>query len=543
MHRISQIFAVAILGFTTVFSSCTKNEVRLDIIPYPNNAIVSDAQVDMASLKTISYPKALLSDALYLQKALSVRGVALKMEEDGKVGKGVISLSLDSDNLPEGYVLKTDKRSVEISGGCDGVFYAMQSILQQIDNGGVKVGTITDAPRYAWRGFMLDEARHFFGIQSVKQLLDIMAYYKLNKFHWHLTDAQGWRIEIKGYPKLAEIGGIGTHSDPDAPAQYYTQEQIREIVAYATERHIEVIPEIDMPGHASAANRAYPQFNGGGTPQFEDFTFNVGKEETYAFLTAVLREVGQLFPSKYVHIGGDEVFYGSDAWNRDPYVKKMMHREGLNSIQEAEGYFIRRISDSLKVMGKKVIAWDDVLAFDLDKENNVICWWRHDRPQSLRKSLSEGYATILCPRKPMYFDFVQDSTHTCGRIWDGFCPLEDVYAFPDAWYEGWGLVESDMAGKVIGVQSNLWTELVHNRERFDFMIFPRICALAESGWTLAQNKDYADFCHRMDSAYAHFDSLGLYYFDARDAKHHIEPEGPVIKKRGAAQKPKMDYRD
>ncbi len=540
MHRIFKISLV--FAFGLVAFSCKKGEVRADIIPYPNSAELRESQVDVTSLGVISYAKELSSDAVFLQKALRERGFSLQLKENAKAGKGTLSLRLDPNKQAEGYVLKTSKREIEICGGRDGVFYAVQSILQQIDNGGVKVGVIEDAPRYAWRGFMLDEARHFFGTQTVKQLLDVMAYYKLNKFHWHLTDAQGWRIEIKSYPKLATIGGIGTHSDPDTPAQFYTQEQIREIVAYAAERHIEVIPEIDMPGHASAANRAYPQFNGGGTPQFADFTFNVGKEEAYAFLSAVLREVGQLFPSKYVHIGGDEVFYGSDAWNRDPYVQKMMRREKLATIEDAEGYFVRRMSDSLKTMGKKVIAWDDVLAFDLDKGNNLICWWRHDRPQSLRKSLSEGYTTILCPRKPMYYDFVQDSTHTCGRIWDGFCPLEDVYAFPDAWYEGWGLTEGDM-GDVIGIQSNLWTELVHNRDRFDFMIFPRICALAESAWTLSQNKSYEDFSHRMDSAYKHFDAMGLYYFDARDPKHHSEPEGPVIKKRGTTIKPKMDFRD
>ncbi len=521
--------------------SCSRKQDRVDVIPYPNNVQVESSVVDFTGLKRIVYPSGLSSDARFLQNALKERGLNLLLDEAGASGKGAVVLESDSCTQKEAYLLKCSKNRVEIIGGEDGVFWGIQTLLQQLDHGGVKIGEIEDAPRYAWRGFMLDEARHFFGEQTVKNLLDEMSYYKINKFHWHLTDAQGWRIEIKSYPRLATVGGIGTHSDPDTPAQYYTQEQIRRIVAYAAERHIEVIPEVDMPGHASAANRAYPQFNGGGTPQFADFTFNVGKEATYAFLTSVLREVGELFPSDYIHIGGDEVFYGSDAWNRDPYVQKMMRREGLASVQDAEGYFIRRMTDSLKVLGKKAIAWDDVLDFELDKENNVICWWRHDRPQSLRKSLAKGYTTIMCPRKPMYYDFVQDSTHTWGRIWDGFCPLEDVYAFPDAWYEGWGLTEGDML-KVIGIQSNLWTELVHNKDRFDFMIFPRICALAESGWTLAQNKDYADFTVRMESAYKTFDAKGIYYFDDRDPSHHSEPAGPVIKKKDAP-KPKMDYRD
>ncbi len=540
MKHITKITAISLMLSLSVLS-CTGVSTRVDVIPYPNDVKVSGSAVNFAGMERIVYPSELSSDAAFLQKSLKERGYNLQLDENGKHSKGAVTLSPDTACDREAYTLKASTKGLKISGGQDGVFWGIQTLLQELDHDGLNAGTIQDSPRYGWRGFMLDEARHFFGEQTVCQLLDVMAYYKINKFHWHLTDAQGWRIEIKGYPKLATVGGIGTHSDPDAPVQYYTQEQIRRIVDYAAERHIEVIPEVDMPGHASAANRAYPQFNGGGTPQFADFTFNVGKEETYAFLTAVLREVGDLFPSQYIHIGGDEVFYGSSAWNSDPYVQSLMHREGLATVQDAEGYFVKRITDSLKVMGKKVIAWDDVLDFELDKDNNYICWWRHDRPQSLRKSLEKGYTTIMCPRKPMYYDFIQDSTHTCGRIWDGFCPLEDVYAFPDAWYEGWQLTEADM-GKVIGIQSNLWTELVHNRDRFDFMIFPRICALAESGWTLAENKDYADFSRRMESAYRMFDEMGIYYFDARDPKHHSEPAGPVIKKRDAP-KPKMDYRD
>lgn len=512
----------------------------MDVIPYPNQVEVSSAKTDFSHFDRIIADERLNGEAAFLQASLEKIGYKLNIES-GIQKAWSVNLVLDNSCAEESYTLKTNRNSVIISGGKAGVFYGIQTLLQELENDALRRGVVTDSPRYAWRGFMLDEARHFFGQETVKQLLDIMAYYKLNKFHWHLTDAQGWRIEIKAYPKLTEIGGIGTHSDPNTPAQFYTQDDIREIVAYAAERHIEIIPEIDMPGHASAANRAYPEYNGGGTPQFADFTFNVGKEQTYTYLTNILREVSGLFPSKYIHIGGDEVFYGSDAWNRDPYVQKMMRRHGLKTIKDAEGYFINRMTDSLRYLGKKVIAWDDVLDFKLDKESNIICWWRHDRPQSLRKSLDAGYQTILCPRKPMYYDFIQHESHKCGRIWDGFCPLEDVYAFPDAWYENWGLTENDMA-TVMGIQSNLWTELVHNRDRFDFMIFPRLCALAESAWTLPQNKNFEDFSSRLESAYEMFDAMGIYYYDARDPQHHTEPDGPVIKKKDAP-KPKMDYRD
>ncbi len=523
--------------------SCGKAEkVTPDVIPYPNSTELSASSVNFDRISRIEViDSALLPEAGLLRDALEKLGRSVTISSEGDAS-GAVVLRLDPAAEDEAYSLRTSRKSAEISGGRAGVFYGAQTLLQELRNGKVRQGTITDSPRYAWRGFMLDEARHFFGKDRVKRLIDMMAYFKLNRFHWHLTDAQGWRIEIKSYPRLGEIGGRGCHSDPETAAQYYSQRDIREIVAYAAERHIEIIPEIDMPGHASAANRAYPEYNGGGTPQFADFTFNVGKEETYAYLTAILREVAGLFPSEYIHIGGDEVFYGSDAWNSDPYVRRMMKREGLETIKDAEGYFISRMTDSVKVLGKKVIGWDDMLDFPLDKEENIICWWRHDRPQSLRKSLAEGYSTILCPRKPMYFDFVQDSTHKCGRVWDGFCPLEDVYAFPDAWYDSWNVTEKDMT-PVLGIQANLWTELVHNADRFDFMIWPRLCAVAESAWTMPENKSYDSFSSRMESVYDLFMKMGIYYFDPRDPSHHPEPDGPVIRKKGDPQPRRMDYRD
>ena len=262
-----------------------------------------------------------------------------------------------SDALPaEGYSIEASRSLIKVTGGSEaGVFYGLQTVKQMEDHGGVRTGLITDRPRYSWRGFMLDEARHFSGKDRVKMLLDHMAELKMNRFHWHLTDAQGWRIEIKAYPKLTEIGAIGTHSDPNAPRAYYTQDDIREIVAYAAERHITVIPEIDMPGHATAANRSYPEFNGGGSPTQPDFTFNPGKESTYAYLTAILREVAELFPGEYLHLGGDEVNYGSEAWLSNYHVRRLMKHEKLSTLEDVEGYFLHRMADSVAVLGKKLI--------------------------------------------------------------------------------------------------------------------------------------------------------------------------------------------
>lgn len=480
----------------------------------------------------------LQNEASYLRAQLAESSSA---DQKGQLRRcRQIELSIDGKIPSEGYVLELQPRKVAIRGGsAAGVFYGIQTLLQEMQDGVLPCGRIEDAPRYAWRGYMLDEARHFSGAARVKLLLDQMARFKMNRFHWHLTDEQGWRIEIKGYPRLATVGGTGCHSNPDTPAQYYTQEEIRDIVAYAATRHIEIIPEIDMPGHATASNRAYPEYSGGGTEQHPDFTFNVGKEETYTFLTDVLREVAALFPSEWLHLGGDEVAYGSEAWKRDPHVQALMAREGLTTVKQAERYFMRRMADSVRMLGKTLVGWDELLDLDMDPERCLVMWWRHDKPDYLRRALDGGYTTILCPRKPLYFDFVQHADHKWGRVWDGFCPLEDVYAFPDAWFEGWGMTP-ERSAHILGIQANVWSELMHTAERVDFMTFPRLCALSEAAWSQPGVKDYDDFMRRMEAVFASFDRLGIYYFDPRNPGHHPEPAGPEIIKR---QPPKMDFRD
>lgn len=459
------------------------------------------------------------------------------------VRAGRLRTAVRKSMAPEEYVLRVSAGGrMKIVGGSEtAVFYGQQTLGQITDSdSNVPVCRIHDWPRYEWRGFMLDEARHFSGEARVKFLLDEMSRIKMNRFHWHLTDAQGWRIEIKAYPRLAEVGGEGTHSDIHAPAQYYTQDQIRDIVAYAAERGIEVIPEIDMPGHTSAACKAYPEYSGGGVSAgFPDFTFNVGKEETYAFLENILKEIAQLFPTKYIMIGGDEVSYGSYAWLANPDIKALMEREGYDNVLQAEGYFIRRIAGIVKGLGKEIIGWDDIVDFDVPVEGTMMMWWRHDNVKRLHNVLDKGYTTVLCPRKPMYFDFVQHDDHKVGRKWDGFCPIEDVYAFPDAYYEHWGVKEEDLAN-VIGIQSNLWSELTHDVERVDFMIFPRIFATAESAWTLPDQKDYERFSTVLEREYHRMEAMNLYYYDYRNPHYHPEPAGPIILDRPVQ---KLDFKD
>ncbi len=520
---------------------------QLRVIPKPLRVQEETGEFLLQKGKIVYTAPELREEAFFLAEWLVRAGIPTQTSvQAGMRTPGNIVLFKVTSYAPEEYSVRiTPDRVLIEASDRPGIFNGIQTLLQLIDNREqqavrLKCGLIQDRPRYAWRGFMLDEARHFFGKQKVMQLLDRMAYYKLNRFHWHLTDEQGWRIEITNYPLLAAKGGQGTWSDPDGTeAKYYTQEDIREIVAYAARRHIEVIPEIDMPGHATAANKAYPEYSGGGTPEHPEFTFNVGKEETYTYLTAILREVAALFPSRYLHLGGDEVAYGIRAWETDPAVQALMSREGLASVKEAERYFMRRMSDTVDRLGKVLIGWDELLDLEMDPSRTEIMWWRHDRPQNLKRSLEEGYHTVMCPRRPLYFDFIQHQEHKWGRVWSGFCPLEDVYAFPDK-----ELAKLEISPKqqqlIRGIQANLWTERVHTEKRLDFMVFPRLCALAEAGWCAPENKDFADFERRLQDAYSLLDTEGIYYFDHRDPQRHPEPEGcnPPRKKEVP-----MDFRD
>lgn len=524
IRRVLSVLAIIAAGAISSFAQV------VNVIPYPQMVELSEGICTVSQFKRLSFDSSLKSEACYLADKLSVHGVNLTMKEDCRPAARTILLQVD-DSLPsEGYVLKVGNRGITVAGGSEaGVFYAIQTMLQQIDAGELRCGTIIDSPRYAWRGLMLDEARHFFGIERVKQIIDMMAYYKLNKFHWHLTDASGWRLEINSWPLLTTVGGIGSHSDPHSPAAFYTQAQIREIINYAAIRHIEVIPEIDMPGHASAATKAYPQFSGGGRSQDRDgFTFNVGKEETYSFLTDVLKEVKSLFPSEYLHIGGDEVSHGNSEWKTDEHIQGLIQKHDLKDIQGAERYFMQRMIDTVKVLDRKVIAWDEIIEHDVDINNTVVMWWRHNKPDFLVKSLSDGFTTILCPRHPMYFDFKQHDTHKLGPKWKVVNTSESIYSFPDSTIDPLGLDDQQLK-KIEGIQANIWTEYIHNDERFDYMVYPRICFFAESAWTNKENKDYDSFTERMENAYKLFDSMNIYYFDVRDPERRPEVAIPVIK--------------
>ncbi|WP_200976017.1 beta-N-acetylhexosaminidase [Echinicola sp. 20G] len=499
------------------------------IIPAPTSSSPGDGFFHLTESTSILYSSTLLKEeAHYLQKELLRKHqlpLALIASKTPK-NKSIL-LELDTE-IDESYQLLISDSEIKISSSKEeGLFYGIISLIQLVDQSklstkgmAIPAWEIKDAPKYQWRGFMLDESRHFFGTEKVKSLLDWMAYYKLNKFHWHLTDAQGWRIEILKYPKLALVGGIGNNTNPYAPAQYYTQEQIKEIVRYANERNIEVIPEIDMPGHATAANKAYPEFSGGGSEKHPEFTFNPGKEETYQYLTDILKEVNVLFPGQMVHLGGDEVSFGNQQWSSLPEVKQLMRTNDLSNLKEVEDYFMKRMADSLFTLNNKILAWDEMAEAGLPTENSILLWWRHDKPQQFAKLLENNIPTVICPRIPFYFDFVQQESDQYGRKWGGnFNPLERVYSFEAKTFN----IPSGKEKLILGLQANLWTETVTNTDRLDYLVFPRIAALAEAAWTNAEQKDFKDFEVRIKKHFNLYEEANLYFFDPFEPHRHPEP--------------------
>ena len=494
------------------------------IIPLPGSyqEVTGSFLLDSKTTVYINDPS-FSDEALFLQKILfDMKRLPLSIQS--QPGSRSISLLKENraGNNKEGYSLKMSPKGVTLSAGDkEGIFRGITSLLHLIsasEDNSISCWNIEDAPRYEWRGFMLDESRHFFGKEKVKQLLDWMAFYKLNRFHWHLTDEPGWRIEIKKYPLLGYIGGIGNHSDSDAAPQFYTQEEIREIVQYAAERKIVVIPEIDMPGHARAANRAYPQFSGGGSERYPEFTFDPGNEGTYQYLTDILKEVNVLFPSEMIHLGGDEVHFGNEAWNHNEGIKTLMAKHNLKDLPQVEKYFMVRMADSLFAMNNKILAWDEMADISLPSEKTLIFWWRHDQPAQLEKALEKDYKVVLCPRIPYYFDFVQDSTHAVGRRWSGdFADLKKAYSFtPEKWVKGSRLEQ------VVGMQANLWTEVIATTERFEFMTFPRITALSEAAW--GQNNDYDDYLERLKLQIPLYEKEDLYFFNPFNVSQTPEPK-------------------
>ena len=426
----------------------------------------------------------------------------------------------------EGYRIDISARRAQLSAGDDaGLFYGLQTLLQLADErGNLPCVSIEDHPRYRYRGLHLDVCRHFFPVRFIKHYLDWMASCKLNTFHWHLTDDQGWRIEIKRYPRLTEIGGYrtrtqigGFHEDPITYDQgryggYYTLDEIRVVVAYAAERHIAVIPEIEMPGHATAALAAYPELAcGHGPKSFEtsgrwgvlDDVFCPGKEQTFEFLEGVLDEVLELFPSKLIHIGGDEC--PRVRWKECPDCRARMEDEGIEDEAGLQTYLTLRIGRHLEAKGRRLIGWDEILDGEL-APGAVVMSWRGTRGGIA--AARRRHEVIMTPSTYLYFDKkATDSYDEPVSLSSSLLPLEKIYGYdPDE-----GIAPEDRR-YLLGVQANLWTEFIRTEGRASFQLLPRIYALAEIAWSPVERKSWREFSEvRLPAHLARIDASGEPY--------------------------------
>lgn len=532
MKRLLVFTFIVVLLYMNITAS-----ISCPLIPYPNNIKKVHATFELTSRTNLIYDEEFADIAYFFQKELlRTKGFCIPLQlnsKDNKTKQAVLLLLNKPHNQTnkentESFSVKMNTQQIIIEANRQaGAFYGMISLLQltllsEIENNKIILDCwdIDDSPEYEWRGLMLDESRHFFGKEKVKQLLDWMAIYKLNRFHWHLTDAPGWRIEIKKYPKLTYVGGIGNHTNPYIPAQYYTQEDIKEIVQYASERFIEILPEIDMPGHASAANRAYPEFSGGGSKRFPEFTFNPGKDTVYDFLTDVIKEVDALFPFQMIHLGGDEVHFGNEKWKTDTDVQNLMKREKIKDLKGVENYFIKRMADSVFSINNKIAAWDEVADSDLQTDKTIVFYWRNRLPEQLQKSIEKGFSIVLCPNYPFYLDYRQDSILTVGHNPKIINTYKDIYNFDPLQLS----VNFKDNTKILGVQGNIWSERITTNERLEFMVFPRIAALAENSWNNVKNRNISLFDARLKKHIKLYRNEGIFYFNPFNPIETYEPK-------------------
>ena len=426
---------------------------------------------------------------------------------------------------PESYTLSVTSQRIEIratSGA--GLFYGMQTLLQLMQpasTGSYSVPSveIEDTPRFAYRGLMLDVSRHFSTKEFIKKQIDALAYYKINRLHLHLTDAAGWRLEIKKYPLLTDFAAWRTdptwkkwwnggrkylrYDEPGASGGYYTQDDIREILEYARQHYITVIPEIEMPSHSEEVLAAYPQLSCSGEP-YKNSDFCVGNEETFTFLENVLTEVMELFPSEYIHIGGDEA--GKSAWKTCPKCQKRMKDEHLANVDELQSYLIHRIEKFLNNHGRRLLGWDEILQGGIAPNATVMSWRGEEGGIA---AVTSGHHAIMTPGAYCYLDSYQDAPYSQPEAIGGYLPLKKVYAYDPVPAS----LTAEQAKLVYGVQGNLWVEYIPTPEHVEYMIYPRMLALAEVAWSAPERKSWPDFHTRALSAVADLQKKGYHPFD------------------------------
>lgn len=485
-------------------NSCSERK-EIDVIPMPRSVEYHSGNFTI-SPETKFYTNLSAESRQALTDYLEGTSLSSVPFAESATGNNGIELNLCDSSIVTGneaYRIEIVKKGVRLSANTEtGIFYGLQTLLQLLNNGDNKTLpalTINDSPRFPYRGLHLDVSRHFFDKEFVKKQLNAMAYFKMNRLHWHLTDGAGWRIEIKKYPRLTSfaawrpfdklndwwVGGrtFCEQDDPRAVGGYYTQDDIREVVAYAADRHITIIPEIEMPGHSEEVLATYPELSCSGKP-YVNADFCIGTEKTFEFLENVLLEVIDLFPSEYIHIGGDEA--SKSSWKTCPRCQRRMADEHLNSVDELQSYMIHRIEKFLNDHGRKIIGWDEIIEGGLSPTATVMSWRGEEGGI---KAVKAGNQAIMTPGKYCYLDAFQDAPNTQPMAIGGYLTLEKVYSFepvPDS-------LSTKEAELILGVQGNVWTEHIPTPEHFEYMIYPRILALAEIGWSPSGGKKWDNF--------------------------------------------------
>ena len=520
LSSLNNSMPVIILWFLMT-STLSSQAPFINIIPKPVNLVTKKTSFIYNDNTAIIYDRNIpdiipIADIIINKLNISNVNIAVK--------KNYISLAIDKNiTNPEGYKMNISRKSIKISAkNPAGLFYAIQSLIQLIDfntrENKIQALEISDSPAFTYRGMHLDVSRHFAPVEFVKKYIDLMSKYKLNKFHWHLTDDQGWRIEIKKYPLLTEVGAFrdstlsGRYSDIPRKFDkkryggFYTQEEIKDVIRYAKERFVEIIPEIEMPGHCRAALAAYPEYACTPGPYSVWPIWGVSEdifcptEETFTFLTDVLSEVVELFPSKYIHIGGDEV--PKKRWKESQYCQDLMKKENLKDEHELQSYFIRRIEKFVNSKGKVIIGWDEILEGGL-APNAVVMSWRGE--QGGIDAAKQGHNVIMTPGSHCYFDHYQSLDPGEPIAIGGYTSLEKVFYYQPV---PTGLLTSQ-SKNILGAQANLWAEYFTSTDQVEYMAYPRVIALAEVLWTNSKKRDFGNFVKRILPHHRYLKNNGL----------------------------------
>lgn len=529
----------ALLFSASVFTACAPvAEQTLSVTPVPMevNWQRGSFRPDASTSLWIEAPEA---DRSILAEYLQASPLALKLA-DSQSGNQVVlkqTDALEGITSPEGYVLSVNSDGVRIealSGA--GLFYGVQTLLQMAADApeGMTAVTVKDEPRFEYRGIMLDVSRHFRSKEFVKRQIDLLSYYKINRLHLHLTDAAGWRIEIKNYPRLTQFVAwrpqavwkdwwngkreYCEETDPRAQGGYYTQDDIRELVAYAQKHYVTIIPEIEMPSHSEEVLTAYPELSCTHVP-YKQSDFCIGNEKTFEFLENVLTEVMELFPSEYIHIGGDEA--GKASWPNCKLCQARMKKEGLKDVNELQSYSIHRMERFLNSHGRKLLGWDEILDGGLAPNATVMSWRGTEGGLAAIRS---GHKAIMSPGQYCYLDGYQDAPYSQPEAIGGYLPLKKVYGYepvPDS-------LSADEAKLMYGVQANLWTEYIPTEEHAEYMLYPRAIALAEVAWSKPENKSWEDFHRRALKIVDELKAKGYHPFELKnEIGNRKEAETPV----------------